>query len=152
MPPVDGGQAPATPSNAGAGDQPPATPGDNAPAIPPKQDYSALVNNVGEDAINQMMNQYDQVTSLLSDPERLKELSKDQVMQLYQARDGLQDKLSEILPVLEQGKNAKLEEVIKDIEDPGVKEYIMGFKNEFDDPEEFGALVEFAKGLLALKS
>jgi phosphoenolpyruvate-protein kinase (PTS system EI component) len=92
-----------------------------------------------------MMEQYDQVVEILKDPEQLKNLSKDQVMQLYNARDQLQDRLSQIIPVLEQSKNTKLEEVVKDIENPEVKNYIMQFKDEFDDPEEFSALVEFAK-------
>jgi hypothetical protein len=117
---------------------------------PADKNYNDVIANLWQDTINSMMEQYDQVVEILKDPEQLKNLSKDQVMQLYNARDQLQDRLSQIIPVLEQSKNTKLEEVVKDIENPEVKNYIMQFKDEFDDPEEFSALVEFAKWLLQI--
>ena len=122
---------------------------DQSGKVDPKN-YDSVIANVWQDAINQMMSQYDQVVEILQDPEQLKNLSKEQVMQLYEARDKLQDNLSQIIPVLEQSKNTKLEESVKDIENPKVKDYIMQFKDEFDDPEEFSALVEFAKWLMWL--
>jgi K+/H+ antiporter YhaU regulatory subunit KhtT len=71
-----------------------------------------------------MIQKYEKVEELLGSPESLKDLSKEEIVQLYQLRDNLQKNLSEILPALQERTKTQMDSHLEGIEEPEIKEYV----------------------------
>ena len=134
------------------GQQPPVAADQQPPVSQPNPEgkYKELVSGMWENVINEMVEKYEKVEELLNNPEQLKDVSKEELMQLYQLRDNLQKNLSEILPALQERSNAQMDSHLAGIEEPEIKEYITWLKADLDEPEEMEALVKVVKDVVAI--
>ena len=108
--------------------------------------YKEIVATMWEDAINEMVEKYEKVNELLSNPENIKDISKEELHNLYQLRDKLQNNLSQILPALEERNKWQMAEHLAWLpEDPTLKDYTNTILSELDSPEEAQAFVEVVK-------
>jgi hypothetical protein len=57
-----------------------------------------------------MVSKYEKVNELLENSENIKDISKEELHNLYQLRDKLQNNLSQILPALEERNKSQMSE------------------------------------------
>lgn len=108
--------------------------------------YKEIVATMWEDAIDEMVSKYEKVNELLENSENIKDISKEELHNLYQLRDKLQNNLSQILPALEERNKSQMSEHLAWLpEDPSLKDYTNTILNELDSPEEAEAFVEVVK-------
>lgn len=112
--------------------------------------YKELIAGMWENVVNEMVAKYEKVNELLGNPDAMKDLTKDELVQLYQLRDNLHKNLSEILPALQERSKNQMSSYVEWIEEPEIKDYVSKLMDELDEPEEAEALVKVVKDVVAL--
>lgn len=112
--------------------------------------YSAFLNNMGQDHVNKMMDDYEKVSEMIDDKDVLSKLSKDDIIKLYQTEAQLKWELDNILPMLESQKNNEVEDLLGWLEDSPLKNYILDMAEDAESPDEVSALVDMAKKMYEL--
>lgn len=117
---------------------------------PAESKYKELISSVWEDALAKMTNQYEQITSVLSNPEELWKLTKEELVQLYNAKWQLEQRFQEIMPILEEKKMQQINSYLDEIDHPEIKSYIADLAKDLDSPEEVESVVSVIKEVVWL--
>lgn len=110
--------------------------------------YKELIAGMWESVVNDMIERYEKVNELLDNPEALKELTKEELVQLYTLKDNLHKNLSEILPALYERNRTQMSSYLWWIEHPEIKDYVTKLMDELSEPEEVEALVKVVKDVV----
>jgi len=111
--------------------------------------YKEQLSSLGEWHIQNVSQQLNQIETLLSDPAQMESLTKQDLQELYKARDAFRAEVDRYRDILEQKQNAEIDSQLTQIENPKVREYIGSLKSEFT-PDELPWVIEFANQILKI--
>jgi hypothetical protein len=120
----------------------------NAEMQTQQQDFGQLLAKYGENVVSGMVEERERVEQVISDPEQLKNLTKEQVVELYRLRDNLNNQLNEILPALNEKKQAEFAQALDGIDNVEVKKVLTETIANIEDPNEAAAVIQFAKEIM----
>ncbi len=105
-------------------------------------DYSNFLNEVGQDHINKMVDDYEKLTEMMEDSEAISKMSKEDVIRMYKTEESLRQELENIMPMLEDQKSDALNQYVDDIDNDWLKWYLSDLLDEMDSPEEMEAFMD----------
>lgn len=116
-----------------------------------KWKYTELISKYWENVVSQMISEKQKIDSILANKEELNELTKEEILQLYQTKESIEKNLDEILPAINEKKQAEFIQKLDGIENEEVRKLLMEeVIPNISDEKEVDSVLTFTQKIIEL--